>query len=81
MGKPMSCEALREAVDTWPELDRLRRLRAAIIWWPYRNHELYCATRANAACTCGWGAANAARREARNLVGIADDGWHEEDAP
>ena len=76
MRRPMSCEALREAVETWPELDRLRRLRAAIAWWPYRTCEPYCATRAGDEhrCDCGWANTNAARREARLLVGLADDG-------
>lgn len=69
----MSCEALREAVETWPELDRLRRLRAAIIWWPYRSHEAWCATRADVKCNCGWGNANAARALARELVGLERD--------
>jgi len=69
----MTCDELREAVDTWPELDRLRRLRAAILWWPYRTCEPYCATRADAACNCGWGNTNSARREARRLLGLTDD--------
>ena len=72
MKKPMSCEALREAVETWPELDRLRRLRAAIIWWPYRSHEDWCATRADVDCNCGWGPTNVARALARELVGLED---------
>jgi hypothetical protein len=75
MGKPLDCAALREAVETWPELDRLRRLREAIVWWPFRTCEPYCATRAgdDHACTCGWSSANAARREARRLVGLEND--------
>lgn len=73
MGKPLNCDELREAVETWPELDRLRRLREAVLWWPYRTCEQYCATRAGADCNCGWGNTNAARREARRLVGLADD--------
>lgn len=70
MRKPMSCDALREAIETWPELDRLRRLRAAILWWPERSHEQWCATRADVDCNCGWGKANEARRMARELLGI-----------
>lgn len=69
MKRPMSCDALREAVETWPELDRLRQLRAVILWWPYGNHEQWCATRAEAPCDCGWARANEARRVARQLVG------------
>ncbi len=72
-GMAMTCNELREAVETWPELDRLRRLRAAVLWWPYRTCEQYCATRAGADCNCGWGNTNAARREARRLVGLPDD--------
>lgn len=71
--KPMSCEALREAVDTWPELERLRRLRAAIVWWPYRTCEQYCASRADAPCDCGWGRANEERAVARKLLGIDNE--------
>jgi hypothetical protein len=70
MKKPMSCEALREAVETWPELDRLRRLRAAIIWWPYRTCDQWCASRADAACNCGCERANEERAVARELIGI-----------
>ena len=66
----MSDNALREAIETWPELDRLRRLRLAIDQWPTRTHELWCVTRAECPCSCGCDAVNEARATARDLVGL-----------
>jgi hypothetical protein len=72
MGKPMDCAALREAVETWPELDRLRRLREAIALWPASIHDQWCNIRADYPCDCGHTEVKVAREAARRLVGIEE---------
>jgi hypothetical protein len=66
----MDCAALREAVETWPELDRLRQLREAIALWPVSIHDLWCDIRADCPCNCGHAEAKEARTTARRLVGL-----------
>lgn len=73
MGKPMDCVALREAVETWPELDRLRRLREAIRHWAVAPHAQWCATRAECPCDCAADEEFEARLTARKLVGLEDE--------
>jgi hypothetical protein len=72
MGKPLDCAALREAVETWPELDRLRRLREAIRHWAVGPHAQWCTTRADCPCDCGASDEFEARLTARRLVGLED---------
>ncbi len=73
MGRPMDCAALREAVETWPELDRLRRLREAIRYWQIGPHAQWCVTRAACPCDCGASEEFEARATARRLIGIEED--------
>ena len=73
MGKPMDCAALREAVETWPELDRLRRLREAIRHWAVGSHAQWCATRADCPCDCAADEEFEARLTARRLVGLEEE--------
>ena len=73
MGKPMDCAALREAVETWPELDRLRQLREAIRHWAVGPHAQWCTTRAECPCDCGASDEFEARLMARKLVGLMED--------
>lgn len=72
MGKPMNCQALREAVETWPELDRLRQLRQAVAYWQVGPHAQWCSTRAECPCDCGASEEFEARKLAHRLVGIVE---------
>jgi len=73
MGKPLDCAALREAVETWPELDRLRQLREAIRHWAVGPHTHWCASRAEGSCDCGTDDEFEARLTACKLVGLTED--------
>ena len=75
MGKPMDCAALREAVETWPELARLRELRLSVARWPAAQHAYWCPVRAQHAywsgpCECNYTEVKHARETARRLVGL-----------
>ena len=76
----MDCAALREAVETWPELDRLRQLRAAVALWPASVHEQWCPADMilfgedrDGGCRCGHDKTMLARATARRLVGLENE--------
>jgi hypothetical protein len=70
--KPLDCAALREAVETCPELDRLRQLLETIRHWAVGPHAQWCTTRAECPCDCGASDEFEARLTARRLVGLED---------
>ena len=67
---PERLATLLEAVETWPELARLRELRLSVALWPAATHAYWCPIRSDCPCECGHTEVKHARETARRLVGL-----------